>query len=212
MKIIHRDDIKTWVINSDSHESVWYVSRETTEGSMQYIDAYESSMTGINPVFVKLDRTWQRVLKLLEYETSGKKILDLGCGARGGNTESNYFEYQYQPWLGRFLHAMRDKTGIDYVGVDIGDLSSEPFRGIQMNLLEKDCLINTFTEHQFDLVIAEMLFNSPELEKQVTSLEIKKDASHESALKLRANLLPQIERILKPEWVFFWQGGDRGLF
>lgn len=166
---------------------------------MQYIDVYEFPSTGINPVFVKLDRTWQRVLKLLEYETSGKKILDLGCGAREGNTESKYFEYLYRPWLGRFLHATRDKTGIEYVGVDVGDLSAEPFRGIQMNLLEKDCLINSFAEHEFDLVIAEMLFNSPELEKQITSLEVKKDASHESALKLRANLLPQIERILKPE-------------
>jgi hypothetical protein len=39
-----------------------------------------------------------------------------------------------------------------------------------------------------------------------------KDASQESALKLKVNLLPQIERILKPEWVFLWQGGNRELF
>ncbi len=211
MKILHRDDIKTWVINSNSHESVWYVDREISKGSMQYVKTYDTPR-GLNPVFSKLDRTWQRVLKLLEYETSGKKILDLGCGASGGNTESKYFEYLYRPWLGRFLHATRDKTGIDYVGVDVGDLSAEKFRGIQMNLLEENCLINSFPEQQFDLVIAEMLFNSPELEKQITSLEVKKDASHESALKLRANLLPQIERVLKPEWVFFWQWGDKGLF
>jgi hypothetical protein len=68
-----------------------------------------------------------------------------------------------------------------------------------MSLLEENCLINNFTENQFDIVIAQMLFNSPELEKQINNIEEMKDASQESALKLKVNLLPQIERILKPE-------------
>ncbi len=212
MQIIHRDDIEIWVIDN-KYESTWYVDREVSKGSMQYIDRYDSpSGSGLNPVYIRLDNMWQRILRILDYETSGKRILDLGCGAEKGNIESRHFEYTYKPWLGRFLHATSDKTGIDYVGVDIGDLSSEKFKNIQMSLLEENCLINNFTENQFDIVIAQMLFNSPELEKQINNIEEMKDASQESALKLKVNLLPQIERILKPEWVFLWQGGNRELF
>ncbi len=212
MKIIHRDDIESGVWDSN-YESTWYVHKEIKEGSMQYIKTYPSySGWGSNEVYRRLDRMWLRILKILDHDTSGKKILELGCGAKNGNIESKYFKHRYQPWLGRFLHATRDKTGIDYVGVDIGDLSSESFKSIQMSLLEENCLINNFAENQFDLVIARMLFNSPELEKQITNTEEKKDASHESALKLRTNLLSQIEKILKPEWIFYWQGGNRELF
>lgn len=126
--------------------------------------------------------------------------------------QNQFFDYKYKPWLGRFIYATRDKTGIDYTGVDIGDLSSEKFNGVQMNLLEKNCLVNNFAENQFDFVIASMLFNSPELEKQIVNIEVRKDASYESSLTLKENLVPQLERIIKPEGVLLWQGGNKGLF
>jgi hypothetical protein len=209
MKIIHRDDIE--VDLNTGHDSTWYVCREVTKGSMNYIEQYKNSY-GLNPVFIRLDRIWQKIITIFDYETSGKQILELGCGANGKHVESDYFHHKYQPWLGRFLHATKNKTGLDYVGVDIGDLSGEKFSHVQMNLLEKNCLTNAFSENQFDLVIAYMLFNSPELENQANNVVEKKDASYETALKLKKNLAPQLETIIKPEGAFLWQGGDKRLF
>ena len=209
MKIIHRDNIE--VDLNTSHDLTWYVCREVTKGSMNYVNQYENSY-GLNPVFIRLDRIWQKIITIFDYETSGKQILELGCGANGQHIESDYFSHKYQPWLGRFLHATKDKTGIGYVGVDVGDLSSERFSHFQMNLLGRNCLTDTFSKNQFDLVIAYMLFNSPELEKQATNVVEKKDASYKTALKLKENLVPQLETIIKSEGTFLWQGGDQKLF
>ncbi len=210
MRIIHTDDIEIWALDSKQHESIWYVAWKVRKKLRKY--KFKHPHSDLNYAFDILDNFWQKILKILDYETSGKRILDLWCGAKKGNVESKYFKQRYQPWLGRFIHATRDKTGIDYVGVDIGDLSSEKFNGIQMDLLKKNCLTNNFIENQFDLVISKRLFDSPELEKQISNTESELNATYESALELKANILPQIERILKPDWIFLWQGGNTELF
>lgn len=64
MRIINIEDIKTGVLNT-KHESTFYVDKEVNEGSMRCIWEYDFD-TGINPVYIRLDRMWQRILTIFD--------------------------------------------------------------------------------------------------------------------------------------------------
>ncbi len=159
-------------------------------------------------VFGKINAQWQGILKALDYQTQGKRVLDLGCGARKGTVESKKYGCSFDPLLGRFAYETKEKTGLEYVGVDCGDLSGEEFPHRQLDLLEEGALMREFPENYFDIATAFMLFNSSELEKRVSGKDVK-NASEESAGKLRDVLIPQLERIVKPGGCLVWYG-DKG--
>ena len=102
MKILHRDDVRTEL--KKGTDLPGYVCIEVTIGSMRYIDRYKDPF-GSNPVFVRLDNIWQKIISIFDYETSGKQILELGCGANGQHVESDFYHHKYQPWL---LHSAEE--------------------------------------------------------------------------------------------------------
>jgi SAM-dependent methyltransferase len=165
--------------------------------------------------------SFSRIMACLGYTIIHNKILDLGCGSTGKTVESKEYKDKYEPWMCRSLYSIRahslaecnyqpEKTQI--MGVDCGDLSKERFPHKELNLLEKNILINNFEKESFDLIYASMLFNSPELEKQITGKESNRDACEETSLKLKEILLPQIKTLLKPEGIFLYHGGGKELF
>jgi hypothetical protein len=176
------------------------LENEIRNGSLKRI-----KKLGAYEIFLGLNSQWLKTLNALNYETQGKRILDLGCGANGGNEESEKYNYLYEPWFCRFIYNTRDKTGLDIVGVDIGNLSGEEFPYKQINLLGKYTLINNFENSSFDLITAFKLFNSPELEKRITG-EIENNASVKASKKIKKILENQVVQILKPNGIFLWHG------
>ena len=155
----------------------------------------------------------QIIDKALDYDVEGKRILELGCGCLSNNYESeNSPESIYGPWMGRFMHSMKDGTGIEYIGVDCGGNTEEKFDYRRLDLLEPDALSREFKEDYFDLVLAFMLFNSPELAvrngQKKEYYEYNWNADAKSAKGLADIIMPQLERIAKPDGVFLWYGGD----
>ncbi len=155
----------------------------------------------------KIYSQWRTLLEALNNKTKKIKLLDLGCGAESGNMESVKYDNEYFPWLGRFIYQTRKRTGIEYVGVDCGDISNELFYGRQLNLLDRKSLINEFPPNYFDIAVAFMLFNSPELERAITGRD-RPNASSKSAKILAKSMVPQLEKIVKQDGIFLWCGGD----
>jgi hypothetical protein len=211
MKIVNRDDLKKYdCIYSDTPDSVWYVSHEVSEGGLKGIRKFDSPTSGLNRVFNSLDSKWRMILEALDYDTSGKRILELGCGAESGNAESLEYGADYFPWLGRFMHLTKEKTGLEYVGVDSGDVLGEIFPCRQLDLLDKGSLIAEFPENHFDIAVAFMLFNSPELQRKIYG-DYYGDAFYECGEKLAESVIPQLENIVKPDGSFLWYGGTSSL-
>ena len=124
-------------------------------------------------------------------------ILDLGCGANGKTEESRKYKHgQYEPWLCRALH----KLGKQVIGIDIGDLSEEKFPYIETSLLDPHSL-DSIRDNSIYIAHANMLFNSPELERQATGKRVE-NATSTSRKALEQVLLPQLDRILVPEGIF----------
>jgi len=167
----------------------------------EFGDPYKISM-GIWDVRERLQKSVGRIAAKLNYELNNKKILDLGCGAIGGNVESSEYKDKYEPWLLRFLYDTKDKTNLEIFGVDCGDLSNEKFPHLNLNLLEEKALEDNFKRESFDLVHASHLVNSPELERQVSGIYSKDNASLKSYKKLMGILEPQVKKILKPNGIF----------
>ncbi|MDH3352889.1 MAG: class I SAM-dependent methyltransferase [Nanoarchaeota archaeon] len=211
MKIINGRDIENYGFTPhDSPESAWYVNREVNMGGLRKISKFDNRH-GLNRVFSNLDSRWKMILETLNYNTQGKKILELGCGAESGNIESARYDGVFFPWLGRFMHLTKEKTGLEYIGIDSGNLSGEPFSYRKMNLLDKQCIIREFQKGYFDIAVAFMLFNSPELEAMVTGRD-KDNASYKSGRALAESIVPQLREVVKPEGVLLWTGGDDRIF
>lgn len=115
-----------------------------------------------------------------------KRILDLGCGSHRGTYESrNWDPPIWEPWLCRAL----TKLGANPIGVDIGDLSEERFEHYQINLLSENSL-NIIPDNSIDITNAELLYDSPTLQEMP------------GGRNLRDLLIPQLERVIKPEGFF----------
>ena len=115
----------------------------------------------------------------------GKRILDLGCGSLNSLDDSyrkDGDKRKYEPWLPRILHEL----GAKVVGVDFATNEKEEFEHYQIDLRSSNSLSH-FKEKEFDLACAFALFDS--------TLCI-------NGARLFNNLLPQLERIVKPEGFF----------
>jgi SAM-dependent methyltransferase len=108
-------------------------------------------------------------LSLLE----GKRILDIACGSRTSRAPfgtarrddpSAGYTALFEPWLSRILAALGAKP----VGVDIGELSGEPFEHYRVDLADAGAL-DFLPSHSFDAVHDSRLFGSPEFTSRFRS-------------------------------------------
>jgi len=140
-------------------------------------------------IFIKLNHQLVQIYTVLEGTVDKKRILDLGCGAYGNRTVESTWDTarRYEPWLCRALMEL----GANPIGIDIGSLNREKFEHYSINLLEPDALKFLETS-SIDVANASMLFDSPTLE-DMTRIESE---------KLKKLLIPQLERIVKPDGHF----------
>lgn len=126
----------------------------------------------------------------LEGQIAGKTILDLGCGNNDFlDTDPSLQTRQFEPWLCRALKIIDANP----IGVDYGNLETETFTHYTINLAEPNCLA-MLPDHSVDLANASFFFNSPILN---FLLNLNQD-------RVRQNILPQLERILKPDAAFIY--------
>ncbi len=134
----------------------------------------------------------------LDILNGNKKFLDLGCGARKGydqglSQETFKGKIDFQPILSRALHEL----GVKVIGIDYGNLDGEEFEHYSLNLLDENSL-SFIPDYSIDIAHSSMLFDSPQLIK-LSRCAFEKDTRE----KLKGVLLPQIERIVKPEGFFY---------
>jgi len=123
----------------------------------------------------------------------GKIILDLGCGSKG--SLDNYFSGRmFEPWLARGLYELK----ANIIGIDLGDLSTEKFKGYELDLSKENSL-SLFEDNSIDIAFASLFFDSPALNRYY--LEGRKTFNL---------LLPQLERIVKPEGYFIFDKLNSG--
>lgn len=144
----------------------------------------------------KIDRQIKAVLWAAKGDLEEKTVLDLGCGA----TKSTEREdprlplpkgWRYHPWLCRALHH----HGVRVIGADIGSNEEESFESVQTNLAEENSLAS-IPEKSVDIAHSDALASSPLL---------KLLSSGTPEVHINDILLPQLERILKPEGTYVWR-------
>lgn len=144
------------------------------------------------------------ILGALGEDFSNKSFVEVGCGSNGGTAEKRLYGMEaFQPWICRALH----KIGVPVLGIDIGDLEREVFPHRRVNLLEQGAL-DFIPNSSIDVLYENMLFTSPEVERQVNGIERKGNSSRKAQDQLAKVLFPQIERIMKPEGVVFTENVD----
>ena len=133
----------------------------------------------------------------------GQRVLDIACGSSTSKAPSSVFvktpfseqripiprrkgyTAHFEPWFCRILLEL----GADPVGVDRGDLDSEPFEHYKVDLGQPGAL-SFLPGQSFDAVQDSRLFGSPEFTAQ-----FPKKADR---LKVAAEIAAQEQRILKP--------------
>ena len=118
----------------------------------------------------------------------------MGCGSNNPCLEGGYIfnDPQFEPHLCRVLHLLGAKP----IGIDIGSLEGELFQHYRLNLNSSDSL-RDIPDGSIDLANACQLFDSSFLRSR---LKINPE-------ELKRNLLPQLERVLKPGAYFLhWSG------
>lgn len=155
-------------------------------------------------IFPKLEKQLTALMWAADGNLQDKRILDLGCGARGGMYEGEHGGYglgNFEPWLARTLHQL----GVKVVGVDVGRVNEEPFEAHLIDLLKPDGL-EKFTAGQFDIVHSSALYSSPELSRRFSSGQwYERDGSLDAAERLATMLLPQIKRITKDDGTYVFR-------
>ncbi len=133
---------------------------------------------------------YQKVFCLLQGDFK-KTILDLGCGSTGDSWDYHrcFKERYYEPWLCRMLHELKIKV----VGIDCGKLDEEEFEHHSLDLHKSNSL-SFIPDNSIDIAHARLLFDSPELERRL-------DRNGKTLNKL---LMPQLERIMKPDGFFIY--------
>ena len=152
----------------------------------------------------------------LKWDTT---VLDLGCGSIGESsdyTRPKGFDLNFrdfEPWFPRALHEI----GIKCIGIDCGNLEGEEFEHYSLDLLTRN--LDFIPDHSIDYAHSRLLYSSPELSDRVRVTDQKlrdevKDkeipywscGDHERYSKetLKKIILPQLERIVKPNGVFVY--------
>jgi SAM-dependent methyltransferase len=150
---------------------------------------------GLRQLLLCLFNTSFFTLQEMFQDLRNVRVLDLGCGSNGGtvdyeigfmifpNNKTIRGTNPFEPWLCRVLHLIGAKP----VGIDIGSLDGEAFEHYNIDLREDGCL-GEFPDFSFDVVNATQFFNSPSF-----------DCISGGINGLKANIEPQIKRILKPK-------------
>ncbi|MEI6731270.1 MAG: class I SAM-dependent methyltransferase [archaeon] len=144
-----------------------------------------------------------QILKFMD--PRGKTVLDLGCGTI--NSFYNNSEFRtFEPWLARALH----EYGANAVGVDLGSLSSEEFRGYSLDLRDPKAL-DFLADGSVDAACAFSLFDSPTANgtgyKMAQSQKGREymDELMTGGPTLFQTLVPQLKRVLKPGAPFIYE-------
>lgn len=117
----------------------------------------------------------------------GKTILDLGCGSK----DKDGIFTVYEPWLCRTLHRL----GAYSIGIDLRNNGEEDFEFCKVDLLQEDSL-SFLLKDSVDVANAFSLFDSPALFRIMEERGIKEDPKN--------ILIPQLERIVKPNGYFLY--------
>lgn len=117
----------------------------------------------------------------------GKRILDLGCGAETNHDHSGTGLNMFRPWFARALHIL----GAKVLGVDIKDLSSEPFKSLCLDLSIPGSL-DQLPDRSFDAVNMKSLGDSPTFERSIVLRGLERET-------VVMELLYQTLRLLKPD-------------
>jgi SAM-dependent methyltransferase len=121
------------------------------------------------------------VLYAAKGNLEGKKVLDLACGSK----ETSYSGLvSYEPWLCRTLYEL----GLEPIGVDINNNSDEEFENYKVDLTDSHSL-EFLPSHSVDIANASGLFTLPFIDVD----------------QLKANIVPQLERIVKPDGIFIYE-------
>lgn len=158
-----------------------------------------------------LSKDWLEVLLSVSVTLFGKDlenkiILDLGCGSTGHSYDyermqnEQYGNRDFQPWLPRALHLL----GVKVIGIDYGKLDGEEFEHIGYSNLLNPLSLKSIPDKSIDLAHARQLYSSPQLEKMI---DVPPSNYHDFAgyrtKKLESVLLPQLNRIVKPEGFYY---------
>ena len=127
------------------------------------------------------------ILAVVGADLVNRKILDLGCGA-AKSVDCNGTR-DFEPWVCRGLVEL----GTNPIGIDIFDNSKEKFENYQTDLTTPNSL-NFIPDNSIDIAHSWGLFDSPFLR-----ISVGKGRKEDNLLEI---LLPQLERIVKPEGIF----------
>jgi len=131
------------------------------------------------------------------------RVLDLGCGRVNGDCSyQKTAPRQYEPWPARLLHEL----GVPVIGIDLGGLDSEEFEHYACNLLD-DGALAFLSSNSIDFANAACLFNSPALRSCAYLWEPERQK--QVGRELKARLIPQLERIVRPDGFFIYQGEQK---
>ena len=183
MKVVNHEDIP---VELDVINLVYSLKRRAVPEIVRQYPAFDNEEEC--HCKLALDGQLRGVLWALGKDYRGKTILDLGCGSNNPFLEgAGWFrDSMYEPWLCRSLFFL----GANPMGIDIGRLDGEKFRYIRANL-NKDNVLSSIPDSSVDLANAGQLFSSPLLRKMgIDSGELKR------------KLLPQLERVCKPDAYF----------
>ncbi|MBS3112184.1 hypothetical protein J4459_02885 [Candidatus Woesearchaeota archaeon] len=125
------------------------------------------------------------------------KILDLGCGSYPPLDWISSNNRLFEPWLCRVLFYM----GIDIIGIDLGKLEFEDFRGYgETDLMywEKSPAYREIEDDSIDLVNISSVFDSP-------TLVFRYGFYH----RLKEHLIETLERKMTPGGVLFLNESSR---
>lgn len=156
------------------------------------------------------EKSWIEILlsvpvTLFGKDLQNKTILDLGCGSTAhsydyvGMQNEKYGKRDYEPWLPRALHLL----GVKVIGVDYGNLDEEEFQHLSHTNLLNPFSLKSIPDNYIDLAHARQLYTSPQLEKMLTIPYSTNNSSDYISKKLESTLIPQLNRIVKPEGFYY---------
>ncbi len=139
-------------------------------------------------------------------ELQGKKILDIGCGAKARPNAilEERRTGMYEPWFARFASV----CGAEVTGIDRRKSEGENYTHIQADIAKSDTL-KTFADASFDIVNSSaFLVASQKMEDsrglQVTAPELLGEYSDEDLDQLDRDIVQEVKRLLKEGGYFFY--------
>lgn len=203
-RILYRDpDSPTSLPSQLMDEVICEASLPLDWAHSTVVEPYTHLRPNRDVIFSRLEAQLTAIELTLGKSFAHQSILDLGCGSASSFDTDQLGRAKFAPWLARVLH----KLGARVIGVDVDDLSQEPFKSAQIDLLNPEALVKTFLTSHFDLVHSSSLYTSPALQLIVTGDPWA--SSVPAANKLVNILYPQIERILKRTGCYLYSEGAR---